>query len=206
MAIIKMKNINNFLTDIVATYIEKGYSFYTKTMSGHQGEIAKFDMSNGEEIIRIVMERSRSKYQKEIKYDFSKFEVVSISVKSYSNFNTDILWNNEGEEINYYEFYAIGNFYSKKDIAFCDNIEEYTEIYDKMQKRLLNRYSDEHERYNIDTINNIDKILKIVNSRKGYKSIRKSQIKGYYSTINRHNKRKYYTIEIEGKNSINFRL
>ena len=49
------KDINNRFTQIVAEYIAKGYTFNTSSMGGSQGEIANIDLTNGTEIIRIVV-------------------------------------------------------------------------------------------------------------------------------------------------------
>ena len=50
------KNINERFTAIVGEYLNKGYTINTGTMSGLQGEVAKVDMTNGKEIVRIRIE------------------------------------------------------------------------------------------------------------------------------------------------------
>ena len=57
----KFSEINKRFTELTAEYIAKGYTFNASTMSGHQGEIAKVDLTNGTEIIRIVIDNTRSK-------------------------------------------------------------------------------------------------------------------------------------------------
>lgn len=49
------EDINNRFTEIVAEYIAKGYTFNTSSMGGSQGEIANIDLTNGKEIIRVVV-------------------------------------------------------------------------------------------------------------------------------------------------------
>ena len=56
MAIIKMEDIDRIYTEILTDYFTKGYRLYTKNMSGHQGERAKIDITNGKHILRIWME------------------------------------------------------------------------------------------------------------------------------------------------------
>lgn len=56
----KFVDINKRFTEIVAEYIAKGYTFNAGTMSGHQGEIAKVDLTNGEEVLRIVIDHISS--------------------------------------------------------------------------------------------------------------------------------------------------
>ena len=49
----KYIDINKRYSEIVAEYISKGYTINTASMSGSQGEIAKIDLTDGNEIIRI---------------------------------------------------------------------------------------------------------------------------------------------------------
>ena len=50
------KGINERFSEIVGEYLAKGYTINAGTMSGTQGEIAKVDVTNGKEILRILME------------------------------------------------------------------------------------------------------------------------------------------------------
>jgi len=49
----KFETINRKFTEVVSEWIGKGYAFNTATMGGSQGEIAKVDLTDGKEIIRI---------------------------------------------------------------------------------------------------------------------------------------------------------
>lgn len=51
----KYADINRRYTEIVAEYISKGYAINTATMSGSQGEVAKVDLTNGKEIVRVML-------------------------------------------------------------------------------------------------------------------------------------------------------
>ena len=51
----KYADINKRFTEIVAEYISKGYTINTASMRGSQGEIAKVDLTNGTEIIRVMV-------------------------------------------------------------------------------------------------------------------------------------------------------
>lgn len=57
----KFAEINKRFTELTAEYIAQGYTFNASTMSGHQGEIAKVDLTNGTEVIRVVVDGTRSK-------------------------------------------------------------------------------------------------------------------------------------------------
>lgn len=52
----KYTEINKKFTTLVAGYLAKGYMINTATMPGSQGERAKVDLTNGTEVIRIVLE------------------------------------------------------------------------------------------------------------------------------------------------------
>ena len=51
----KYADINRRFTEIVAEWLAKGYSINTASMSGSQGETAKIDLTDGKEIVRILV-------------------------------------------------------------------------------------------------------------------------------------------------------
>ena len=53
----KYVDINRKFTEAVSTYLMKGYHFNTATMNGSQGEISAVDLTNGSEIIRVLLRR-----------------------------------------------------------------------------------------------------------------------------------------------------
>lgn len=53
----KSKEINRIYTDTVAALIARGYQIHTATMSGSQGEIAHIDLTDGKEILRVLLNR-----------------------------------------------------------------------------------------------------------------------------------------------------
>lgn len=55
--IMKFTDINKRFTEIVSEYMNNGYIFNAASMNGSQGEIAKIDLTNGDEIIRIYVDR-----------------------------------------------------------------------------------------------------------------------------------------------------
>ena len=48
--------INTAFTSKVAEYLAKGYTFNTNTMNGSQGEITKVDLTDGTEIVRVLLD------------------------------------------------------------------------------------------------------------------------------------------------------
>ena len=115
----KMKDIKAAATKIVSTYIGWGY-ILSESMSGHQGELLKVDLTNGQEIIRVLIGKES--------HHFDRLDQVILEVRRYE-FGKDInsekssVWNNEGEiiaETVYYKLarYSDGDWYtSNKDEA-----------------------------------------------------------------------------------------
>ena len=56
----KKQDIRSEYTKKVAELLGKGYTIYPDTMNGSQGEIAHIDLTNGNEIIRVLLERGLS--------------------------------------------------------------------------------------------------------------------------------------------------
>ena len=53
----KKQDIRKAYTDQVAALLNQGYTIFPDTMRGSQGEIAHIDLSNGSEIVRVLLER-----------------------------------------------------------------------------------------------------------------------------------------------------
>lgn len=113
------KDINNRFTELVAEYIAKGYTFNTSSMGGSQGEIANIDLTNGKEIIRVVVS-SFNNWRENV-------EGVEISIgKSTDNVHPhsgqlhETVWNSHLEIIHTEYFYRISrysNFYGTREEA-----------------------------------------------------------------------------------------
>lgn len=54
----KFKEINRRYTEKVAEYLAKGYTINAGTMNGSQGELAHIDLTDGEKVVRILLERT----------------------------------------------------------------------------------------------------------------------------------------------------
>ncbi len=102
----RLKEINQRFTEIVADFISKGYIINTTTMNGSQGEISKIDLTDGVEIIRVVVD-TFSDWRNDI-------EGVSITVgrawgagKPHTSDGVTI-WSNKLEILHVEQFYKIG--------------------------------------------------------------------------------------------------
>ena len=198
--IIKMNYVNKLATEILSEYISKGYVL-SSTMSGHQGEIYKVDIRKENTAIRIRVDEGYSRTDSEKKYNFEKAEVIYIVVEKFENQN-GILWNGKGEEITYVEFYKVDHY---KGI-YCDSNSEYNLIRKKQYTRLANSSKYSNTKLVLKIEKCTDKLLEIVQNTKGYKSVRRNQIKSIESFVNVHNKNKYYRVMIDGKDDLIFKL
>ena len=61
----KYSDINKMFTTEVNKYLARGYRFNTASMNGSQGELAKVDLTNGTEIIRIVARTFSKEWDKQ---------------------------------------------------------------------------------------------------------------------------------------------
>lgn len=117
----KFSDINARYTEIVTGYLANGYCINTATMSGSQGEIANIDLTNGSEIIRILVK------------DFSDWrenvEGIEIIIgkstddvePNGNNRMRDTIWNSKLEVISTERFYSMdrwgGDYYGTEQEA-----------------------------------------------------------------------------------------
>lgn len=124
----KYIDINAKFTEAVNSYLAQGYRFNTSTMGGSQGEIAAVDLTNGKEIVRVVLNKS---YQKHAFRD--TIELLVGRVKESEHVTPDnadvwgIVWNQKLETISSEKFYEIGDnnrsnpFYGTEEEAIAAN-------------------------------------------------------------------------------------
>ena len=112
----KYADINKRFTEIVAEYIGKGYTINSSSMRGSQGETAKVDLTNGTEIIRIMVNSFNE-------WDEISLEGEEIIVGRAQDdivphdsgcFNT--IWNGNLEVLSCERFYTIGAHRTSKEI------------------------------------------------------------------------------------------
>lgn len=115
--------IDRLFTEKVKAYLSKGYEIHTGTMNGSQGEIAKVDLTNGDEVIRILLEHAFS----------LKGNPVAVKVGrntgSLRGSTWDSIWNHKLEVLEEATFYKIADNYYVAP-------EEYEAIYEKHWTRM----------------------------------------------------------------------
>ena len=169
----KFAEINKRYTEIVTDYINRGYTIHTGTMSGSQGDIAKIDLTDGKEIIRIVIYSNYTVSYHVIGITVGK---ATDNVRVNDNSHCDIIWNQNLNIIAEYNFYEIGNnsnWYGTKEDANKQHL--------KAVERMNNRHVD-----NEKILSEYAKTIacKIINKKPKCKSIRLKDIecvwKEYY--------------------------
>ncbi len=112
-------DINNRFTRIVAEYIAQDYTFNTSSMGGSQGEIANVDLTNGKEIIRILVENF-SDWRENVEGVKIVIGKSTDRVIPHSGHGFETVWNTHLEVI-YTEFFyktgRRGNYYGTKEEA-----------------------------------------------------------------------------------------
>lgn len=117
----KYIDINKRYTEIVTEYMAKGYTINTASMSGSQGEVAKIDLTDGNDIIRI-----RIATFSDWEADLDGFEIIvgksTDNVKPNSNETFCTIWDSRLEVIHTERFYQISgsrrhDYYGTKEEA-----------------------------------------------------------------------------------------
>ena len=128
----KKADLNTIFTAKVTEYLAKGYIIYTDSMAGHQGEIAKVDLTNGEEVIRILLEDGPV-WDKVTGIHYNK--VYSVKVARATEIQEGIgdktIWNNKLEILDQEDYYQP----SWEDTGYLVSKEEATANWKKKMAR-----------------------------------------------------------------------
>lgn len=113
-------SIEKDFTKTIQDYLNKGYYIHMNTMSGCQGEIAKVDLTNGKEVIRIFLD-SNYKWDDELHYSFDSIVLtIGRCTDKLYNSRMDIIWNQNLDIISQTIYYEIGSdhkYYGTKQEA-----------------------------------------------------------------------------------------
>lgn len=119
--------IDKKFTTKVAEYISKGYRIHTSSMSGSQGEVAKVDLTNEKETVRILLNLEHKVFT-------GTEMILSVGrVKEEFKLNTDrVIWNGRLEIIEEEKWIRINEKYFVTP-------DEYIEIRRKRHERFESR-------------------------------------------------------------------
>lgn len=104
----KYVDINRRYTEIVAEYMAKGYTINTASMGGSQGETCKIDLTNGTEIIRIMVDTFSDWTANLNGIQIIVGKALDEDVRPHSNSGWNTLWNNRLEIITCEQFFKLG--------------------------------------------------------------------------------------------------
>lgn len=104
----KYADINSRYTEIVAEWMSKGYTINTASMGGSQGETCKIDLTNGQEIVRIMVD-TFSDWEESLEgVEIIVGRAADNDVQPHSSSGWNTLWNNRLEVLARERFYKLG--------------------------------------------------------------------------------------------------
>ena len=195
------KDIENVYTDTIKEYLDKGYRIYYSTMGGSQGEIAKIDLTNDKEVIRILLDSKTENYREHPIHKYMNLDYLTIIVgrntdKLWGDSFSDIIWNEHLELISEIRFYKIG----RRNNSFFGTKQEAIDAMCKYYERF-----DFRDLYSRDEIIFSDKakeiILPWVKRQKKCKSVNVKQIDEVKKVVyyNRKNIKVHYYVKAKGQ-------
>lgn len=195
------KDIENVYTDTIKDYLNRGYRIYYSTMGGSQGEIAKIDLTNDNEVIRILLDSETEHYREHPIHKYMDLDYLTIIVgrntdKLRGDSFSDIIWNEHLELISEIRFYKIG----RRNNSFFGTKQEAIDAMCKYYSRF-----DFRDLYSRDEIIFSDKakeiILPWVKRQRKCKSVNVKQIDEVKKVIyyNRKNIEVHYYVKAKGQ-------
>ena len=179
MNIYKREDIQDQYTEMVDRYIRKGYVINPESMSGSQGEIAKIDLTDGGEIVRVYMEHKTHYGSPENDwFDYESIDIVaeSFPYQEQTGLFSDI-WTGKGEEIARIEFCKLRGEYNCNLGGSFTTKEAYVQMLkDTREKRAERKAHDQEDTITSDTL--YDKMLEIVKKQRGCKTVEMDDISG----------------------------
>ena len=192
MTVFTMNDINKKLTVLVQKYLNMGYYIYINAMGVSLSKCTgRIILYNGKEFVNVHIDNTvefdacAGKHKNIIREGYQLVE--EYYGKEYPH------WNNKGKILSKLTFFEIG----RKKKAFVSTEEEWVEAKKKSIDRMYVRNWDyrptkQNIKFNPDTV------VRIVRSKEGFKSCRKSQITEVQKVVGL-NRTPYYRIIIQGK-------
>lgn len=136
----KYAEINKRYTEIVSEYMTAGYILNTATMTGSQGEIASVDLTDGKEILRVLITRFND-WGEHCTYEGVDIIVGRAGDRDQVKPNDDndwhTLWSNHLEVLRQERFYQVGE--SRRGGKFYGTQQEAEAAYELRMKRYRNK-------------------------------------------------------------------
>lgn len=137
----KYIDINRKFTAAVSSYMTQGYTLNSSTMGGSQGEIASIDLTNGTEIIRVLL-NGFSDYKEMVTDGGIELIVGRVTDDVHPNKANEYrtVWNNRLEVISSKKFYRLNN---RAQDGFYGTEEEANAAEEKRFDRYKSRRSND---------------------------------------------------------------
>ena len=124
----KKQAIREAFTQKVSELLAQGYTLFPDTMSGHQGEIAKVDLSNGSEILRVLLTCDR-RYDRDEDGYWGDTVVLTVGKASadtriYPGWSDGTIWNNRLEVRSQIEWADVGDSWKRRGGEWYTTLEE----------------------------------------------------------------------------------
>lgn len=188
--VIKREELDKKFTEAVMKYMNKGLFIATSSMSGHQGEEGKIDLTDGKSTYRVLMYKTHKRFQ----------GVIIIEVRKYDEYVTrgmHTLWNDEGDLVEtVFTAYEI-QIRGCGDNVYVETEEEAKKISDLQLERYIRSdtyYWNKLLSFNAETVRDAVRAT----GERGYKRVKKADI----VKVERRYDKAQYRIEIAGKPSI----
>ena len=169
--LVTRNDISNIVSRKVSEMLGQGFNFYF--YNGSQGEEGKICLTNdkGKTVYIFWIHKE---YEKIYDNGWGRGDVMYITGKKYSDvYKNQTLWFSEGELFFEQKWFKLDS----KEERYVENLEDW-KILDDIHR---DRQSLQYQMFNCNSIKLPEKInavaLKIINNRKGYKSITLKDIK-----------------------------
>lgn len=134
----KYADINKRFTAIISDYMANGYWINTSTMGGSQGERAKVDLTDGEEVIRVMISSFNDWNNNTQGFEIIVGRAVEGRLSPDSADDYDTVWNEHLEVLSTERFYTLNHRRCKQEKVF-GTLEQATEVAEKQIQRYHNR-------------------------------------------------------------------
>lgn len=206
MATLKMAELNVRFTQVVNNYLNQGYRFNVSAMSGHQGEIGKVMLTNGEYTLAVYMheesvedENPELRWEREVRLTVEQF-------KDSGNYDRNIgtdYWLGKGIVIEEQHYYRISERGRVANI-YTDSKEELIKVHNIHTSRMKARFDAERKaerkELNIKNAQAMAKIIAIVANKTGRKRVNTENIRKVEKRMWRNGEFKFYiTTMFNGK-------
>ena len=175
-------DINKMFTAEVSKYLALGYHFNTSTMNASEGELGKVDLTDGKEVVRVLL-RTFSK-----DWDKRGVELIVGRVAEKEEVRPDVaysrnsIWNGRLEQISNQRFYEV-NGYGDPDKFY--GAEADAEAVSKVRMR---RYAQRPNRQNKDmtSAQTIKIAVPFIRRKLGIKNVDKKRVEVFRTPDHRY--------------------